>query len=163
MFLHGQHDASEWPRLRSVLCHRFPVAELRSLVHWSGSVVAGWHEKRHEVLVALGACLQPGPGGKPSRLCAPGRLRVRRSGPVASLGPVILCSWWQVGLSHQLRKKYRGGGRRRNVSAKLGLAVTLAPLSHAIGSSLLPQFTPLLATTSRQVNQQAYAMVSHMK
>ena len=40
--------------------------ELRSLVHWSGSVVAGGREKRREVLVALGACLQPGPGGKPS-------------------------------------------------------------------------------------------------
>ena len=62
-----------------------------------------------------------------------------------------------------MRKKQHGGGRRRNVSAKLGLTVMLAPLSHAIESSLLPQFTPLLPTTSHQVNQQAYAMVSHMK
>ena len=62
-----------------------------------------------------------------------------------------------------MRKKHRVGGRRRNVSAKLELAATLAPLSRAIESSLLPQFALLLPTTSRQVNQQAYAMVSHMK
>ena len=62
-----------------------------------------------------------------------------------------------------MRKKHRVGGRRRNVSAKFKLAATLAPLSRAIESSLLPQFTPLLPMTSRQVNLQAYAMVSHMK
>ena len=62
-----------------------------------------------------------------------------------------------------MHKNYRVGGHRHNVSAKLELAVTLAPLSRAIESSLLPQFTPLLPTTSHQVNQQAYAMVSHMK
>ena len=62
-----------------------------------------------------------------------------------------------------MRKKHRVGERRRNVSAKLKLAATLAPLSRAIESSLLPQFTPLLPTTSYQVNLQAYAMVSHKK
>ena len=62
-----------------------------------------------------------------------------------------------------MHKKHRVGGRRRNVSAKLELAAMLAPLSRAIESSLLPQFMPLLPTTSHQVNQQAYAMVSHMK
>ena len=62
-----------------------------------------------------------------------------------------------------MRKKHRVGGRRRNVSAKPGLAVMLAPLSRAIESSLLPQFMLLLPMTSHQVNQQAYAMVSHMK
>ena len=62
-----------------------------------------------------------------------------------------------------MHKKHCVGGRRHNVSAKLELAVMLAPLSRAIESSLLLQFTPLLPVTSRQVNQQAYAMVSHMK
>ena len=62
-----------------------------------------------------------------------------------------------------MRKKHRVGERRRNVSARLKLAAMLAPLSRAIESSLLPQSTPLLPTTSHQVNQQAYAMVSHMK
>ena len=62
-----------------------------------------------------------------------------------------------------MRKKHRVGERRRNVSAKPGHTVTLAPLSHAIESSLLPQFALLLLTTSHQVNLQAYAMVSHKK
>ena len=62
-----------------------------------------------------------------------------------------------------MRKKHRGGGHRRNVSAKLELAATLAPLSRAIESSLLPQSRPLLPTTSHPVNLQAYAMVSHKK
>ena len=88
---------------------------------------------------------------------------VQQSGPEASLGPVILYFWWQVGLSHQLRKKHRGGGRRRNVSAKLELAVMLAPLSRAIESSLLLQFKLLPPATSHRVNQQAYIVVSHMK
>ena len=62
-----------------------------------------------------------------------------------------------------MRKKHRVGGRRRNVSAKLELAATLAPLSRTIEPSLLPQSKPLLPVTSHQVNQQAYAVVSHMK
>ena len=62
-----------------------------------------------------------------------------------------------------MRKKHRVSGRRRNASAKLELAATLAPLSRAIESSLLPQFTLLLPMTSRQVNQQVYAIVSHMR
>ena len=62
-----------------------------------------------------------------------------------------------------MRKKHHGGGRQHNVSAKLGLAVTLSPLSRAIESSLLPQFEPLLPATSHQANQQAYAVVSHTK
>ena len=62
-----------------------------------------------------------------------------------------------------MRKKHRVGERRRNVSAKLKLAATLAPLPRAIESSFLPQFTPLLPKTSHQVNLQAYAMVSHKK
>ena len=62
-----------------------------------------------------------------------------------------------------MRKKHCVGERRRNVSAKLKLAATLAPLSRAIESSLLPQSMPLLPATSHQVNLQAYAMVSHKK
>ena len=62
-----------------------------------------------------------------------------------------------------MRRIYCGGGRWCNVSARLELAVMLAPLSRAIESSRLLQFKPLLPMISRQVNQQAYAMVSHMK
>ena len=62
-----------------------------------------------------------------------------------------------------MRKKHRGGGRRHNISAKLELAVMLAPLSRAIESSLLPQFKLLLPATSHPANQQAYVVVSHMK
>ena len=57
---------------------------------------------------------------------------VQHSDPEASMGPVILYFSWQVGLSHQLRRIHRGGGRRRNVSAKLELAVMLAPLLRTI-------------------------------
>ena len=62
-----------------------------------------------------------------------------------------------------MRRIYHGGGRQSNVSAKLDLAVTLAPLSRAIWSSPLPQFKLLLLATSHQANLQAYAVVRHMK
>ena len=62
-----------------------------------------------------------------------------------------------------MRRIRHGGGHRRNVSAKLELAVTLAPLLHAIWSSQLPQFKPLLLATSHQASQQAYAVVTHTK
>ena len=62
-----------------------------------------------------------------------------------------------------MRKKHHGGGRQRNVSAKPELVVMLAPLSCTVEPSLLPQSKPLLPVTSHQVNQQAYAVVSHMR
>ena len=62
-----------------------------------------------------------------------------------------------------MRRIRHGGGHWRNVSAKLELAVMLAPLSRAIWSSPLPQFKPLLLVTSHRASQQAYAVVSHRK
>ena len=132
-------------------------------VHWSSSGVEDWYEKHHEVLIAPGTCWLTVPVGKPSCQCAPVSWTVQCSGLEASLGPVVWCFSWQVGLSHQLHKLCGGSGHRHSVSARPRHVAVLAPLLRAIQSSPLPQPMLLQPTTYHLANQQAYTVANHTK